>query len=747
MATPLQDIIERIKLRSRTEVSYTGAIFTGIFAGVMMVIMTVTYASLIFSGPLSQFVDQGVALGLTSVIVIGLVLTIFSRSSHLVVQIDDDTAPVFALLLTILASALPATLAANDLLTNLFAALFIATLVSGTTLALFGVFNFGSFVQFLPYSVMGGYFAAVGWLLLVGALTMLTELEFASWADVRQLFNAEQLSLWLPAVVIGFWLRLMSNRINTGLLLSATIIATVGGFFALHALLGRDPIQLMADGLLIGPFTEGARSLLAPVTELNWSAVQIQSSLGTAGGIASITLISLLSIILCVSGLSLATRRDLDINHELKVAGAANILSGGLGGMSALPSLSISKLAYDIHPNASRLIGITSTIVGILVFYYAMPIVAYTPKVLLGALSIYIGLGFVKDWLIDGLQKFGLTEYCVIPIILVVSIFAGFLQGVVVGIIAAIILFVVKYSRIRIIRYDASGAELRSNLARDNEQSKLLKQSGDQIRVFTLQGYLFFGTAGSLYRNVLEVIDDPRNDTIEYVILDFAQVIGVDSSATLNFEKLAQRLVERKIFLITTNLKKQVLEILRRGGLDLDGNAFLIQHVDLDQGLEWCENRILEAHRSEAKLRRGIFERIQDALPNSTLLHKLGDYLERVEVTAGQVLTRIADKSDKVFFLESCTASAYIIDSDGVERRVSGAGRGSIYGEIGFILGIPRTALVRTDSDGEIYSLSREALAEMERNEPELAAAIMRYIAETVTERLASTTSSLRAVL
>jgi len=111
------------------------------------------------------------------------------------------------------------------------------------------------------------------------------------------------------------------------------------------------------------------------------------------------------------------------------------------------------------------------------------------------------------------------------------------------------------------------------------------------------------------------------------------------------------------------------------------------------------------------------------------------------------VLTRIADKADKVFFLESCTASAYIIDSNNVERRVSGAGRGAVYGEIGFILGVPRTALVRTDSDGEIYSLSLSALAEMEKNEPELAAALMRYLAATVTERLASTTSSLRAVL
>ena len=186
----------------------------------------------------------------------------------------------------------------------------------------------------------------------------------------------------------------------------------------------------------------------------------------------------------------------------------------------------------------------------------------------------------------------------------------------------------------------------------------------------------------------------------------------------MNFEKLAQRLAERKIYLITTSLKDSVLEILRRGDIDLGGNAFLIQHHDLDQGLEWCETDILKLQESEAQVQIGIFERIAKALPQSTSLEKLAKYLNKVEVKSGQLIASIGEESDEVFFLETCTASAYIIDSHGIERRVSGAGRGAIYGEIGFFLGIPRTAIVRVDSDGELYSLKHTALAEMEREEP-----------------------------
>ena len=366
---------------------------------------------------------------------------------------------------------------------------------------------------------------------------------------------------------------------------------------------------------------------------------------------------------------------------------------------------------------------------------------------ILGGLSIYIGIGFVKEWLIDGYRKFGAVEYSVIPIIMVVSIFAGFLQGIITGIVAAIILFVIKYSRIKIIRYQASGTDLRSNLVRDTEQNALLKVLGEKIEVFSLQGYLFFGTTGSLYKAVLDSIESPQNKNLKYLILDFSEVIGVDSSATLNFEKLAQRLSERQIYLITTNLKQEVLDILRRGGLNLDNNAYLIQHVDIDQGMEWCENDILDQENSATHISLGIFERIAEDIHDSTQVSKLNSYLEKVDVQANQILIDINEQSDEVFFLETCTASAYILDAQNVERRVSGAGRGAIYGEIGFFLGIPRTAIVRADTQGQVYSLNKTSLARMEREEPELASAITRYLAKTVSERLVNTTQLLRTIL
>ena len=747
MATPLQIIIERIQLQAAGSGSFTSAILTGMLAGAMMVVMSVTYAALIFSGDLSPFVGDGVALALTSVIIAGFILTLLSSSSHLVSQIDDDTAPVFALFLAMLAASLPAGLSQPELMTNLFAGIFIATALTAAVLSIFGIFKFGNLVQFLPYSVMGGYFAAVGWLLLVGAVEMVTDRELTSFAELRSLLDEDVLWWWLPAVAFGCLLKWLSSRLSTGVLLGGFVLLASLGFFALQSILGNSPQQLMQQGHLIGPFAGGSRGLVTPVTLLEWEFVDRLAIFSNIGSLASICLISLLSIVLTVSGISITTRRDIDANRELKVMGLANIASGTAGGMIALPSLTISDLSYNLHPQPNRLIGLVAVIVGLLIFYFGMDLLAHTPKMVLGALLVYIGLGLVGDWIVDGLKKFGPFEYSVIPIILLVSIFAGFLQAIVAGIVAAIILFVIKYSRIRIIRYQASGVDMRSNLARDQRQNAVLQKYGNQTRLFTLQGFLFFGTAGSLYREILEAVEDPINKNLRYLILDFSQVIGADSSATLNFEKLAQRLSEREIFLIATNLQPSVLDILRRGGLDLTNNAYLLQHADVDKGLEWCENIILRDAGVIETDSQGLFERIAAELPGSGHEQVLGEYLKKVEVDAGQDLCQVGEDSNEVFFLETCTASAYIIDSRGQERRVSGAGRGAIYGEIGFFLGIPRTALVRADTDGALYSLTRASLAAMEREQPEMAAIIIRNLARVVTERLVNTTQSLQSVL
>jgi CRP-like cAMP-binding protein len=79
--------------------------------------------------------------------------------------------------------------------------------------------------------------------------------------------------------------------------------------------------------------------------------------------------------------------------------------------------------------------------------------------------------------------------------------------------------------------------------------------------------------------------------------------------------------------------------------------------------------------------------------------------------------------------------------------RIRRTGSGTLVGEVSFYLGTRRTALVITNDLCKAYSLTAAALKRMEAERLELAAALHRFIADLLAERLLRTTQTLEAVL
>ncbi len=733
------------------------AVLSGFFVGAIMLVLSLSYTSLIFSGDASVYLPTGLVISLSSVVIVGFFTALFSGSRHLVVQLDDDTAPVFALIIAASLATLPADLPPESVLSALLIQVFFACLFTGLVLAVCGQLKLGNLVQFMPYSVMGGYFAAVGWLMITGTVIMLAGVGAASFTGESSLIHSDNLIRWLPALLVGAAIRFLASKFSTGLVLSVSLFVFIAGFYLIALAYGTGLQELEQKGFLIGPFNSLPDSLFNPTWSLDWSIFSWAMLSNSAGAIGSIALIALMSFILTISAIALASEKELDLNRELKVAGFANMIAAFSGGLLSLPSVSVSRLSLELNKTQTRLIGLAMVALAVAVFYFAMNVLALLPKMVLGALSIYIGLGFAVEWLFKGYQRFGALEYSVIPIILIVSITVGFLPSILVGIISAVILFAIKYSQVKVVRYESDAKSFRSALARDTQQNALLDERGTQIRFFQLQGFLFFGTAGNLYKQVMQSVRNENKgdrsttqgaDAVRYVILDFSHVSGVDSSAMLNIEKLGQRLKERQIGLLAAGVKPDVEQILGRNRSTSGSKSTLILlHHDMDTAMQWCEDKLLNDANQGLKMGRGLFERIADELDSDEDITVLEKYVTKHSAETGELIARIGDRSNDVFFLETCSASAYIVDPDGAEHRVSGAGKGAIFGEIGFLLGVPRTANVNIDSAGDFYSLTSESLRQMERENPQLAVIITHYLAKVVTERLANTTSALRSLM
>jgi SulP family sulfate permease len=71
---------------------------------------------------------------------------------------------------------------------------------------------------------------------------------------------------------------------------------------------------------------------------------------------------------------------------------------------------------------------------------------------------------------------------------------------------------------------------------------------------------------------------------------------------------------------------------------------------------------------------------------------------------------------------------------------------GVVVGEVALYTGVSRTADVVADTDSVVLRLSREAIDRVESEDPELAAALHRWLARTLAERLSDTSRGLAAL-
>jgi SulP family sulfate permease len=306
---------------------------------------------------------------------------------------------------------------------------------------------------------------------------------------------------------------------------------------------------------------------------------------------------------------------------------------------------------------------------------------------------------------------------------------------------------VLNYSRINVVHHALSGAEMRSNVERCAYHRRVLaEQLGQHIYILELRGFIFFGTANALLEQIRARVADTEQPPVRYIVLDFRRVTGLDSSAVLSFVKGRQLAEAQGITLVLTHISERTQHQFELGGLSENERVRIFP--DLDHGLEWCEEQLLEIEQVTtlhvpvtltAQLADSGFEKANTA--------RLMEFLKRVNVEAGEYLIRQGEEADKLYFIEQGTVSVYLEIGDGERVRLQTLGLGTAVGEPGLYLGTTCTASAIADSPVTAYRLTRTALSEMKEKEPELAATFHEFVAYLLSERLAATTRSLEAVL
>jgi len=699
----------------------------GLVIGAVEVVVAASFAGLVFSGLLKRYIADGVGLYVTAA-AITLALLAWRAGSRGVVGSLQAATPA---ILTVLATPVALNAfgsGARDFITVVLATMVI-TVVAGITSVVLGIRRRGDLVRFVPYPVVGGFLTGIGWLLVGGGVAV-TVNESLFLLPIADLFSRDALVRWVPAVVLG-GLLLVSQRVVRRPLTIPVVLGLGLVAFAIGLVVTGSSIdEVRSDGwLLLATFDD------APTWQ-PWSTNAIVDAdpfalLEQAPGILAAILITVLALAYNINATEVVLDRDLDTNRELRDAGVLNVVSGALGGIPGYHALSLTALAARMNVNA-RTAGLVAAAVPLAAIVFGASVIELLPRMLVGGVLVFLGLAFIIEWVWDKRKVLPRVEYLIVLLILAGIVAWGFLPGVVLGLVLAVVLFAVSYGRIELVREVAFGDTYRSNVDRSPAERQALRRLSERVGVLRLNGFVFFGSANALIERIRKRVEA---SPLRFLVMDLRRVSGVDSSAVASFVKICHLAEANGFELVLAGASGAVRTQLERGGVVEGGVVAFVP--DLDRGLQRCEDVLL----AETPLAGGDAASVAEMPPG------LGPYLEREELSEGAVLIRRDEQPRDVFVLSSGRLRVQAETEAGTPMRLRTIRPGVVVGEVAMYTGAPRTADVVAETPIVVLRLTTAAIDRIEAEDPELATAMHRWLARTLAERLAESQRAVEALI
>ncbi|HEX6301119.1 MAG TPA: cyclic nucleotide-binding domain-containing protein [Acidimicrobiia bacterium] len=695
-------------------------ISSGIIIGVANALLITALMSLIFRDSLADALPTGIAHGLIASAVIGVIVAVGSSFPGLYAGVQDASTAIIALSAAAIAGALAGSVAVDTVVAMMAA----TSLATGATLLLVGYLGFGEVARFVPFPVIGGLLAGTGYLILAGAL------EILGLTAPADLSDAGSVGVLWPGLGLAVVFYLATRRSWSSRIYLLLLVIGVGGFHLVTQLAGVGKEESLQRGWLLGPFGSGAispRSVIEAFGQADWGLIA-----GQGASLATILVIIPITLLLYISALEIETETGVDMNHELTATGWANLASGVVGGPPGYVFVADSVIV-------ARLIGshrgpaVVAALSLLAVVAAGGGMLELLPVFVVGGLLLFVGAEFLHEWLWASRHRMSGLDYTLMVGIAVVIAVVGFLPGVATGLVAAIVLFVMRYSRIDVIKHSLTGAEQRSNIERSEPAADYLAEAGLSIEILELQGFIFFGTASRILARI-RALPSIRPD-LRFVLCDFRRVTGVDSSAVAVFELIANQAREHGFSVILSGMGETV-------GSQFDdvvtryGDVFTVAS-DLDHGLARCEDELLADG--------GLASPTGPSLPEG-LSEAMGSYLVSRSIPAGEILMQQGDPSPGIFLITAGRATVLMEEPDGTIVRLRTLLSGTVLGEISLYRGEPCTATVVAESECAVLHLAPDRFEDLCVNDPEVAARLHEFVARILAGRVSHANRTIRAL-
>lgn len=703
--------------------------------GAVVMLAVVLTIGLIGVAPLgAAATSQGVVGAFVAAALGGLVFALISRSAMPVAGPSSATALIYAAALAPLLGD-PAVRAGADL-SLIFVAGGTLVLAMGLLQIAFATLGLGRLAQFVPQPVLAGFMNGVAVLIFLAQLPAL--------AGVPQ---GSGLADWQPAALaLGLFTVLV-----TGAVLwrrpqaPAQLIGLAAGVASYFGLLH------VAPGLSLGG-TVGTLPAAWPLPDLplHWLSPRVADFFArhAAGLLVSALVLALIgSLESVLSGMAVDQMLDgrHDARRDLFALGVANVAVGLFGG---LPTVVLRARALaTLHAGGQgRRAAVGGALAFALMFATLGPWISQLPLVVLGGIMITVAFGLLDRWtrqLVaqwrDGERSAELWQALgVVAFVCTLTVWQGFVVGVVAGVLAATAVFVRSLDR-TLLRVRLRGGDAPSRRIYPESHEAVLQAARDRIEVLMLGGPLFFGNAARLAQ-ALGSLDTATR----FVVVDLGGVSTIDATGATVLQQESGTLRRHGVMLLLAGLTESHPHGRRLRAFGCFRESPRSDwFADVDRAMEWAERQMLTQAGldldgptmplASTNLFRGLAA--DDAA-------RLEAAMRARQLEPGEVLFREGDRADGLYVLTRGSVSVLAgANSASGGRRFLSFSPGLMLGETAMLDGGGRSATVLADVASELWQLSPEALATIAREAPPLAVSVHRNIAVHLAQRLRQGTS------
>ncbi len=703
----------------------------------------IAFGVTIFAPLGGTYAAQGAIAGILGVTALGLVAGAFGGTNRL---ITAPCAPAAAVLAALAIQLSHDGVEAGSVVLMLT----LMGLICGLLQVAFGAVGLGRLIKYMPYPVVSGYLSGVGLIIILSQIPKLLGLpkEASLWAG---LFSPSSWQ-WQGVIVGLVTVTVMAAAPRFTKAVPAAILALAAGVLAYFALGLADPglYTLAGNSLVVGPLG-GSDASFGDAIAGRWKAIgSLDYALLGKLLIPAATLAVLLSIDTlktCVV-LDALTRSRHDSNRELIGQGLGNLASAFVGGVPGAGQMGATLVNMSSGAQ-TRLSGLIEGALALVAFLILGTFIAWVPISALAGILIVIGVRMFDRSSLHLLRsRATILDFTVIVAVVVVALTVSLIAASGIGIALAIALFIREQIRGSIVHGKAYGNQIHSKRVRLPDEMAILESRGDQTVIFKLQGSLFFGTTDQLYTSL-----EPELKTRTYIILDMRRVQSVDFTAVHMLEQIEAVLHERGATLIFSHLPDQIpsgqdmRQYFDQVGLvksERDVRIF----SELDEALEWIEERLIEEQHLERMLENPLELREIEVFlgRKESTLAALEACMEKRSYKAGEKIFSQGDTGDEMFLIRRGAVRIVLPLGNKQSHHLATFGRGDFFGEMAFLDTDPRSADALAFSDIDLFVLSRKRFDTLAEEHKRLAIGLILSVARVLSVRLRYANAELRAL-